>query len=144
MLSEMELILNEINNYDYHKEFKFLHDRKFRFDYVFLLSESLIKGIAIEFEGGVWSKGRHIRPLGFIKDCEKYNLAMLNGYLVLRFTSECLKDANRVKATIENTLINYSNGTNKDMVKVIIPNRVVAGTKKLLGKIKQSKQLAFF
>ena len=141
MLSEMELILNEITNYDYHKEFKFLHDRKFRFDYVFLLSESLIKGIAIEFEGGVWSAGRHIRPIGFIKDCEKYNLASLNGYIVLRFTSECLKNPDRIKSIIESTLINYSaSGTNKDMVKVIIPNRVVAGKKELKNK----KQLALF
>ena len=140
-MTEMELILNEISNYDYHKEFKFLDNRKFRFDYVFLLDNSLIKGIAIEFEGGVWSNGRHIRPLGFIKDCEKYNLATVNGYVVLRFTSECIKDTNRVKTTIESTLINYSaSGTNKDMVKVIIPNRVVAGKKALKNK----KQLALF
>lgn len=140
-MNEMELILNEISNYDYHKEFKFLDNRKFRFDYVFLLDNSLIKGIAIEFEGGVWSSGRHIRPLGFIRDCEKYNLATVNGYIVLRFTSECIKDTNRVKTTIESTLINYSaSGTNKDMVKVIIPNRVVAGKKELKNK----KQLALF
>ena len=140
-MTEMELILNEISNYDYHKEFKFLDNRKFRFDYVYLLSESLIKGIAIEFEGGVWSAGRHIRPLGFIKDCEKYNLATVNGYIVLRFTSECLKNPDRIKSIIESTLINYSaSGTNKDMVKVIIPNRVVAGKKALKNK----KQLALF
>lgn len=140
-MTEMELILNEISNYDYHKEFKFLDNRKFRFDYVFLLSESLIKGVAVEFEGGVWSNGRHIRPLGFIKDCEKYNLASINGYIVLRFTSECLKDPVRIKAMIESTLINYSaSGTNKDMVRVNIPNRVVAGKKELKNK----KQLALF
>lgn len=139
-MTEMELILNEISNYDYHKEFKFLDNRKFRFDYVYLLSESLIKGIAIEFEGGVWSNGRHIRPLGFIKDCEKYNLALVNGYVVLRFTSECLKEPNRIKSIIESTLINYSaSGTNKDMVRVNIP--VPAGAKKLL---KHKKQLALF
>ena len=141
MLSEMELILNEISNFDYYKEFKFLHNRKFRFDYLFLLSDSKIKGVAVEFEGGVWSAGRHIRPIGFIKDCEKYNLALVNGYVVLRFTSECLKDPNRIKSIIENTLINYSNnGTNKDMVKVIIPKRVPAGKKALKNK----KQLALF
>ena len=136
----MELILNEITNYDYYKEYKFLHDRKFRFDYIFLLDNSLIKGVAVEFEGGVWSNGRHIRPLGFIKDCEKYNLAIINGYIVLRFTSECLKDPNRVKATIENTLMNYSgNKTNKDMVRINIP--VLPGGKKTL---KNKKQLALF
>lgn len=139
-MNEMELILNEISNYDYHKEFKFLDNRKFRFDYVFLLDNSLIKGIAIEFEGGVWSAGRHIRPLGFIKDCEKYNLAAVNGYVVLRFTSECLKNTDRIKSIIENTLITYSNNrTNKDMVKVTIPLK--AGGKK---ELKKKKQLALF
>lgn len=143
-MTEMELILNEISNYDYHKEFKFLDNRKFRFDYVYLLSESLIKGIAIEFEGGVWSAGRHIRPLGFIKDCEKYNLATVNGYIVLRFTSECLKNPDRIKSIIESTLLNYSgNKTNRDMIKINIP--VPAGAKKLLKrKIKEVKQLALF
>ena len=141
MLSEMELILNEISNFDYHKEFKFLHNRKFRFDYLFLLSDSKIKGVAVEFEGGVWSAGRHIRPIGFIKDCEKYNLALVNGYVVLRFTSECLKDPDRIKSIIESTLINYSNnGTNKELVNVIIPKRVPAGKKELKNK----KQLALF
>lgn len=140
-MKEMELILNEIVDFDYYKEFKFLGDRKFRFDFVFLLLQSQIKGVAIEFEGGVWSAGRHIRPLGFIRDCEKYNLAILNGYVVLRFTSECLKDPNRIKTIIESTLLNYScNGTNKELLKINIPKRVVAGKKEL----KNRKQLALF
>lgn len=140
MISEMELILNEISDYDYYKEFKFLGDRKFRFDFVFLLLQSQIKGIAIEFEGGIWSNGRHIRPQGFIRDCEKYNLASLNGYIVLRFTSECIKNPDRIKSIIENTLMNYSgNKTNKEMVRINIP--VIPGGKKAL---KNKKQLALF
>ena len=140
MISEMELILNEISDYDYYKEFKFLGDRKFRFDFVFLLLQSKIKGIAIEFEGGVWSNGRHIRPLGFIRDCEKYNLAILNGYVVLRFTSECLKNPEKIKNIIENTILTYSgNRTNKDMLRVNIPVQVV-GKKALKNK----KQLNLF
>lgn len=139
-MKEIEVILNEITKYDYYKEFKFLDNRKFRFDYIFLLNNSQIKGIAIEFEGGVWSNGRHIRPQGFIKDCLKYNLASLNGYVVLRFTSECLKNPNQVKETIESTLLNYSNNvSNKDMVKVTIPLK--AGGKK---ELKNKKQLALF
>ena len=140
MISEMELILNEISNFDYYKEFKFLHNRKFRFDYLFLLSDSKIKGVAVEFEGGVWSAGRHIRPIGFIKDCEKYNLALVNGYVVLRFTSECLKNPEKIKNIIENTLLTYScNRTNKDMIRINIPVQV-------LGKksLKNKKQLALF
>ena len=40
--------------------------------------------VAIEIEGGVWSRGRHVRPKGFIDDCEKYNAATLNGWRVYR------------------------------------------------------------
>ena len=60
MISKLELILNDISDYDYYKEFKFLPNRKYRFDYLFLLPESKIKGIAIEFEGGVWLSLIHI------------------------------------------------------------------------------------
>jgi very-short-patch-repair endonuclease len=41
--------------------------------------------IAAEVEGGVFSRGRHVRPAGFIDDCEKYNAAVLLGWSVLRF-----------------------------------------------------------
>jgi hypothetical protein len=44
-------------------------------------------GIAIELEGGVWSKGRHTRPSGFLNDMEKYNLAASMGILVFRVPS---------------------------------------------------------
>jgi len=42
--------------------------------------------IAIEFEGGAWSGGRHTRGAGFIGDIAKYNAATVHGWKVLRYT----------------------------------------------------------
>lgn len=67
-------------------EYKFLENRKFRFDFAIPS-----KKIAIEIEGGVFSGGRHTRGVGYINDMEKYNLAAVNGWAVLRFTPEQTK-----------------------------------------------------
>jgi len=47
--------------------------------------------VAVELEGGVYSGGRHVRPEGFEKDCEKYNAAVSLGWRVLRFTTTALR-----------------------------------------------------
>lgn len=62
------------------EELVFAPPRKWRFDFAFP-----DKMIAVEIEGGVWSGGRHRRPIGFIKDMEKYNAAALRGWRVLRY-----------------------------------------------------------
>jgi len=64
------------------KEHLFCPGRRFRFDLAYP-----DKKIAIELEGGVWIQGRHNRGKGFISDCEKYNLACLMGWKVLRYTA---------------------------------------------------------
>jgi len=61
-------------------EYSFHPKRKWRFDFAFPEQK-----VGIEVEGGVWTRGRHTRPVGFIKDCEKYNEAALLGWKVLRF-----------------------------------------------------------
>lgn len=63
-------------------EYRFHPQRKWRFDYAFLPAK-----VAIEIEGGLWSGGRHVRPLGFRKDVEKYNAAQLLGWRVFRLTT---------------------------------------------------------
>lgn len=59
--------------------------------------------LAVEVEGGTWSKGRHVRGQGYASDCEKYNAAQLHGWTVLRFTTEQVMDG-RALATIERAL----------------------------------------
>lgn len=65
-------------------EYKFDAKRKFRFD--FYVESNGLK-VALELEGGIWSKGRHTRPTGFLRDMEKYNLAASMGILVFRIPS---------------------------------------------------------
>lgn len=63
------------------KEYKFHPERKWRFDYAIPKYK-----IALEVEGGVWTRGRHTRPKGFLSDMEKYNTATLYGWRVFRTT----------------------------------------------------------
>lgn len=42
--------------------------------------------IALEVEGGVWSRGRHVRPAGFLGDVRKYNTLAMRGWTLLRVT----------------------------------------------------------
>jgi len=64
-------------------EYRFHEQRRWRFDY-YLLE----KGIAIEIEGAIWSRGRHTRGKGYQADLDKYNAATMMGYRVLRFSTE--------------------------------------------------------
>lgn len=42
--------------------------------------------IAIEIEGAVFTRGRHVDGVGFLKDIEKYNTLTLYGWRLLRYT----------------------------------------------------------
>lgn len=48
--------------------------------------------LIVEVEGGTWIQGRHSRGAGMRKDCEKYNAAALDGWRVLRFTGDMIRD----------------------------------------------------
>lgn len=90
MNGENERLLYEILNEQYpgqwQNEFKVIEGRKFRFD----CANPTLK-IAIEIEGGLWLTGRHNRPLGMIQDMEKYNLAVVEGWKVLRYAPETIR-----------------------------------------------------
>lgn len=73
-------ILTE-NNIKFEEQYKFHPDRKFRFD--FAIPE---RKIAVEYEGGTWGKSRHTTGAGYARDVEKYRLALLLGWKVLRYT----------------------------------------------------------
>lgn len=63
------------------KEHRFHPKRLWRFDYALPAYK-----IAIEIDGGVWTQGRHTRPVGYLHDLEKFNEAAALGWLVLKFT----------------------------------------------------------
>ena len=80
-------------------EYKFHDTRKWRFDFAYPS-----KMIAVEVEGGVYNHGRHTRPKGFESDCQKYNEAAMDGWLVLRFTGNMVGDGtavNTIKKAME-------------------------------------------
>ena len=64
-------------------EHKFHPARKWRIDYFFRRGD--VK-VGLEVEGGVWSKGRHTRGAGFLKDMEKYNAFSEEGIYLVRTT----------------------------------------------------------
>ena len=47
--------------------------------------------VAVECEGGTWSRGSHVRGKRYASDCRKYNRAQEEGWIVLRFTTDMLK-----------------------------------------------------
>jgi very-short-patch-repair endonuclease len=71
----------------FEREYRFNSARKWRFDFCIVDYK-----IAIEVEGGSWVGGRHNRPIGFSKDCLKYNSATILGWRVLRYTSDIIKN----------------------------------------------------
>lgn len=67
------------------KEYRFHPTRKWRFDFAWPKER-----VALEIEGGIWTRGAHVRGAHFLSDCEKYNTAALLGWRVFRFTPEQL------------------------------------------------------
>ena len=102
MKSELETRLkNQIINFGLpvpESEYKFHDFRKWRFDFAYPS-----KMVAIEVEGGVYNQGRHTRPKGFEGDCQKYNAAAMEGWVVLRFTGGMIKDGTAIN-TIKDCL----------------------------------------
>jgi very-short-patch-repair endonuclease len=69
------------------REYRFHPSRRWRFDFAWPAQR-----VAVECEGGVWVKGRHVRGQGFIRDCWKYSNAAALGWLVLRCTPKMLHE----------------------------------------------------
>jgi len=67
----------------FQKEFRFHPHRRWRFDFAYPEYK-----VAIEVNGGVWSRGRHTRGKGYLGDLEKLNAAQILGWIVLQFTPQ--------------------------------------------------------
>lgn len=61
------------------REFRFAPPRWWRFDYAWPESK-----VALEVEGGVFTKGRHTRGAGYAKDMVKYSEAAALGWRLIR------------------------------------------------------------
>jgi very-short-patch-repair endonuclease len=79
------------------REYRFHKIRKFLFDFAWPIMK-----IAVEIEGGTYGfknqktgrfvrSGRHSRGIGFHNDCIKYNLAAIDGWIVIRGDSKMVK-----------------------------------------------------
>jgi hypothetical protein len=88
----------ESRGIDYVPEYQGIPGRKFRFDFAVPADK-----IAIEYEGGTYSGGAHIRGAHYASDCEKYSLAAIHGWRVIRLTVDmfkCKKGSNITTAEI--------------------------------------------
>jgi len=81
-------ILNEAWPKQWVSEFNGIPGRKFRFD-----CANPSQKIAIEIDGGIWmgKGGGHTSGYGMTKDMEKLNLAVLEGWKVLRYSPQTLR-----------------------------------------------------
>lgn len=66
-------------------EFQFAAPRKWRFDWAYPDCK-----IAIEVNGGAWTRGRHVRGKGYINDMEKMSEAAARGWRVIHVTPDQL------------------------------------------------------
>lgn len=71
---------------EYVSELNFHESRNFRFDWAIPSMK-----IAIEYEGIFSNKSGHTTVTGYTKDCDKYNLAVLDGWKLLRYTAKNYK-----------------------------------------------------
>ena len=79
------------------KEFKFLENRRWRFDYAWIAAK-----VAVEVDGGIYGIGKrcpacgrrrvlgHTSVKGILRDMEKGNMAQAHGWCFLRFTPDQL------------------------------------------------------
>lgn len=84
------------HDFELKKEFRFHPVRKFRFDNAIVNIKC-----AIEYEGGIFMRtSGHNTAIHYTKDCEKYTLATICGWKVLRYTAmnykNCIKDLNEL------------------------------------------------
>ena len=85
-IAEMCNILHAMG-IEYVTEHRFHDLRKFRFDIAILDMK-----VGIEYEGLMSEKSRHTTIEGFTMDCIKYNLAVKEGWRVMRYTAKNYTD----------------------------------------------------
>lgn len=69
------------------REYRFDAVRRFRFDFAWPAH-----AVAAEVDGATWTGGRHVRGSGVERDSEKYSLAAVQGWKVIRVTGRMVKN----------------------------------------------------
>lgn len=82
-----DTLLRQLGGPDMEAEYRFAPPRRWRFDRAHLPSR-----VAVELQGGVWNRGRHVRGAGYEGDCEKGFEAVLDGWVVFNLTAKMLRD----------------------------------------------------
>jgi very-short-patch-repair endonuclease len=62
--------------------------RDWRLDFAWLTPRK----VAVELQGGTWTRGRHVRGQGYRADCERLNALQSRGWRVFYVTSDMLRD----------------------------------------------------
>lgn len=77
---------------EFTREYRPWKARRYRFDFCIHPYEfANVTFILIEVQGGIWNKGAHSSGIGITRDCEKYCLAAIDGYLVMPVTPDQIK-----------------------------------------------------
>jgi very-short-patch-repair endonuclease len=90
--NELEFHLKAFGIKGWVREYRFLIERKWRFDFAF----PEIK-LAVEVDGGQWIKGGHNTGTGKQRDCDKDEAALLDGWIVYRVTPSMVKSGRAVQ-----------------------------------------------
>ena len=72
-------------------EYRFAPPRRWRFDLAWPS-----RWLAVELDGGTFVTGRHTRGVGYRRDCEKRNEAVLLGWRVLHVTPEMVSNGEAI------------------------------------------------
>jgi len=93
-----ELLAQQLKAYgvEFNRQYVFHPGRKWRFDF-----QLPLRYIAIEVEGGLFVKGRHSRGKSYEADLRKYNQATINGYRLLRYSTDMVKSGEAIKQIME-------------------------------------------
>ena len=78
---------------EYAREYEFHPDRDWRFDFI-IAKETMI---LVDIQGGIWSKGSHVRGGGYTNDIGKMNAATALGWAVYWFTSEMIESGEAIQ-----------------------------------------------
>jgi len=76
-------------------EWQFDPQRRWRFDFCWVSNR-----IALEINGGLFSDGRHTRGAALLKEYEKINAAVLQGWRVLTFSPQQIPQAAEAVRTL--------------------------------------------